>query len=276
MSPIAVSTPTALLALVLAPLLAAQGKPDFSADEASRKLLREWRGMEYHLGRAGVKRVSYTIHATLKTGPMARPQQATGKYLWGGNNKTLAGKLTWSNAALGRRLDQCGWGVEQLDMMLISDYLERWLDKCELHAASMPTHTRVTIQGHATGLKGLKFDKDGVLEGMIMEVAAPRGGRIAIDCHIGYHRDGEKFHVDSFTYVARMPNGDTYHTVSRLSYKKLKGFHILDRVEETSTLAGQTVETLTLLFTDQRINDQVAVPDEATGKKDKTAGDKGR
>lgn len=262
---------SALVLLLAVPqALAAQEKPDIKADEASRKLLRDWRQMEYHLGRAGVNRLSYTVHATLKLGTTSRPQQATGSYLWDGNDRqTLAGKLTWSNAALGRLLAQGGWGVEQLDMMLIPDYLERWLDKCELHVAPMQNNIQVKIQGHPTGLKALEFDKDGVLEGMIMEVSAPRGGRIAIDCHLGYHRDGDKFHVEGFTYIAKMPNGDTYHTVARLTYKKVKGFHVIDKVEETSTLAGKTVEMMTLLFSNHRINDQVAAPAEATikGKK---------
>lgn len=264
----ALSTATVLL-LVFPQVVVAQEKPGFSADDASRKLLRKWQQMEYHLGRAGVKRLSYTIHATCKPGPAAPLQHATGHYLWGGTRNAPAGKLTWNNRALGDLLAQGGWGVEQLDMTLIPDYLERWLDKCGLRAAPMPTHTRVTIQGHPTGLKGLKFDKDGVLEGMIMEVAAPRGGRIAIDCHIGYHKDGNKFHVEAFTYIARMPNGDTYHTVCKLGYKKVKGFHVIDRVEETSTLAGRTVGNTTLLFTEHKINDQVAVPEEAATDKGK-------
>ena len=77
-------------------------------DELSKKILEAWDKKAYSMSRAGVKKASCTMKATLDDGGME--MKGSAPYKWDGEK----GTLEWDNAQLGATLAQRGWSVGQV------------------------------------------------------------------------------------------------------------------------------------------------------------------
>lgn len=236
--------------------------PEF--DEGARKIWDTWKRMHYNLAKAGVKRVTHGIEATVAMMGGA-PMQATAVFKWDGKK----GSLDWEgNRQVGAMLAQQGWSVADLAVHYKKNGIEENLAGCKITLKAGETEDRLEVTGGKAGapIKAFVFGKDGVLKGMVIEIPNPATGQpVSVDFDMGftklengkYFNTGWEFGMGAFT------------DKTTLTVEKRGGFYVVTKADSSGTAGGQPIMTYTLRFTDWKFNDDV---DKAEKKEQPAAG----
>jgi hypothetical protein len=223
-------------------------------DALSRATLDRWESMEYHLGRAGVKIISFTVK--VETMSMFGDATATGKYTFNGKK----GSLKWDNAALGDMLATRGWSRDTFDRMFIPDSHRRELANTELTAEKKGDTTVVRIKGETkAGYKSFHYDKLGVGKKFTMVIKNPEMGDLDAVVAVRYDKIGNKYVRSGWSIDLDMPMGAFRGTV-KIKNKRVGKYHVYGTVTEQQTMGEQSIGNTTLTFTDYKINGAITEP----------------
>lgn len=224
---------------------------DIKMDALSRATLDRWEAMEYHLGRAGVKTVSFTVKVSAKS-PLG-DAEATGKYTFNGKK----GSLKWDNAGLGDMLTTRGWSQETFDRMFIADSHRAGLKGTELTAKKKGDATIITVGGKTKGgYKEFHYDKDGVGRKFTIQVSDATVGDVDAIIAVKYEKIGGKHVRMGWSFDLDTPMGAFHGDVS-IKNKKVGKFHLYGTVVEKQTMGEQSVGSTTLTFSDYKINGSI-------------------
>lgn len=226
-------------------------------DALSRATIDRWEAMEYHLGRAGVKTISFTVKVVAKS--MLGDADATGQYTFDGKK----GTLKWDNAALGGMLATRGWSQDTFDRMFIPDSHLRELAKTTLTARKQDGGTTILVEGETKGgYKSFHYDADGIARKFTMLVEESTMGELDALVEMTYVKIGRKRVRAGWTVRLEMPMGVFRGTV-KIKNKKVGKYHLYDAVTEQQALGEQSIGSTTLTFFDYKINGGITEPKKA-------------
>ena len=238
-------------------------KDKIQMDSLSRQTLDRWEKMEYHLGRAGVKTISFTIKVDAKS-PLG-DAKATGKYTWDGKK----GKLVWDNVAFGDMLATRGWSRETLDRLVIGDSHRRGLAGTKLTAKKTDAgEIVISVDGKTKrNLKAFHYDKLGVATKFSMVVSDPMAGEVDAMIRLKYDKIAGKYVLKGWSFDMDLPMS-AFHGSVTVTNKMIGRFHVYGTVVEKMTMGDQPFGTSTLTFADYKINGGVVekTTEKATSK----------
>jgi hypothetical protein len=244
-----------------------KNKHDVKMDALSRATLERWEKMEYHLGRAGVRSVSFTVKVDSKN-PLG-DAEATGKYTFNGKKSTLK----WSNAAQGDMLAQRGWSPESFDRLFIPDSHLRALKGAKLTARKKGDNTIIEVEGETkSGYKNFQYDKAGVGRKFTFQVSNPAIGDTDAIVAVKYRKIRGKHVRTGWSLVLKTPMG-VFRGVVTIENKKVGKYHVYGTVVEKQTMGDQPFGSTTLTFSEYKINGAITEPkkpgatSKPTGKK---------
>ncbi len=260
--------PTADKPVAVAP----QEKKPVEMDGPARTTIDKWNAMAYHLGTAGVKKISFKMEVILPLKLQMNVDQAPpkmkgiGSYYFDGSKKNPKGSLTWDNDYVRGQMTRQGWDPEHLDLNFIAAGWLRTLDDCKLTAKDgADDETCLIVEGNSKEFfRELRFNKEGVLTRVILEIPRPNDGPAWAESIRTYKMVDGKHLLTGWKTDAPDLN---WVFEFKFIYRQVGKFHVLDHVVENATHEGKP-ESKILRFKDYKFNDDAVAP--ATGSdKDK-------
>jgi hypothetical protein len=230
-----------VISVVLAAVVQAQ-----QMDDLSRKLLEGWEKAAYQLGRAGVKTCWLEIDAKITgmTGTMA----TRGTYYWNGKR----GKLKWDRPAVGTQLALQGWTAARFDEEMRPDFRSKVLAGCKLTAKREAKTTVVTVAGkNAPAWKKLVFDKNGVLQKLVIDGPTPQG-RIKKGITYVWRKMGARYVAHKWTFDMKVAMS-ALEGEGDATYAKVGKYVVMTRYREKITHKGKPWSSVDLAFSSHQL-----------------------
>ena len=214
-------------------------------DELSKKLLDDWDKKVYSASKAGVKKASCTIKATV--GAM----KGSAPYKWDGKK----GSLAWDNAQLGATLAQQGWSVQAINERMKAEPYRKAFEGCKLTAKAEEDQTRIKIEGHKN-ITEYVFTKEGVFKGLTLEMANPMGGKTKLVLDMPQKKEGDHYVEAGWTLQVDTPMGK-FMDKTTVTYGKVGDFLVITKAVSEQTMGGNPSGSKVIEFTDWKFNDDV-------------------
>ncbi|MCA8958629.1 MAG: hypothetical protein KDC87_21310, partial [Planctomycetes bacterium] len=163
MNRLAVALATTMAAAGIAAQASRPSKPGPSdvhgirMDALSRKTLDRWQKLEYHLGRAGIDKLSMTIHFE-NDGSLGK-HKVDGTYKFDGDKSTLA----WKDTKMTGMLAERGLTVQMFERWIKPEGIRPELKDTKLTATPVDGGVKIAVDGKTTaGYRAFTFGADGV------------------------------------------------------------------------------------------------------------------
>ncbi len=220
-------------------------------DNLSAQTFKRWHALEYHLGRAGVKRFQMKIQAQSKSS--LGTASTTGAYSHDGKQ----GSLQWDNPELATMLVERGWSASTFDRWLDKNGLLSSFGTAELSATKQPDGSiKIKVRGNTTsGYTSLTFDPTGRLAWVTL-AAPPSDSRPKPEhtqIEIRHKPVGKQFLVTGWRFHIKNQAG-TLTGETQLSHRTIAGRHVIHKASETLKIDGKTSGTQTLVFSEHKID----------------------
>ena len=235
------------------PAAKAPAKP-VEMDEAARSLLDAWEKKLYQPGRAGVKKATCSIQATVQHPKFPKPLQATGQFRWDAG-AAESGRLAWDHEVAGALLMEQGWNAQNLSEPYDPEHFRKSLAGAKLSARADGERTVLAVAGPtAAGFKEFVFDGAGLLAESVMAVPGRGGAAGEIRFKHAYRKEGEQYLFLGWSYTFEPPGQGKLESTVKITQAQVGAYWVWSKVEESVSLDGKVIGSTLLEFSAQRFN----------------------
>jgi hypothetical protein len=224
-------------------------------DETSKKVIEGWEKKVNCPGRAGVKKVSFSVNVKFSDST-DKKYQTSGAFKWThdeNGQKTAAG---WKDKGLGDVLVDLGWPVKAFVEYFDPDSFKRELSGTKLTGKVDGERTIISINGKTEcDLKAFIFNKDGILTETVTETPTADGKPIEGRFKFSGKMEGDTYLETGWAYTYADPKQGTFESTVTIKLDKTSGYYLWTNIEEKMVRDGKPFGNVAMEFTGYKVND---------------------